>query len=110
MDSELLLRKTPKNRVPAIHPDYASLAQQLMNSENVFAFIPDDIEPFVKGSELPPFWCRTDGNSLYIFFASPTADKLKFPLEYGQALDEETEKIQASISFKGRNYTLELIF
>ena len=106
----IIVKKNPKEPGACIHPDYTSLVQQLMNSENVSAFIPDDIEPFVKGSELPPFWCRTDGNSLYIFFASPTADKLKFPIEYGQSLDEETEKIQATISFKGRNYTLELIF
>ena len=43
--------------------------------------------------------------TLFIFFASPIAEKLKFPLEYGQSLDEEIEKFQATISFKGSTLT-----
>jgi len=107
---KIIIRKEPKEPGASLHSDYSNLARVLMSSENVSSSIPEDIGNLIDGSELPPYWCRADGNSLYIFFANPKAARLKFPLEYGQALDEETKKIPVTINFKRRSYSLDLIF
>ena len=38
---------------------------------------------------MPEFWCRQDGEDLYIFFATPAAKKLKYPLRYKQAFEDK---------------------
>ncbi len=107
---KVILRKEPQEPGASPHSDYSDLARELMSSENVSASIPEDMGNLIDGAELPPYWCRADGNSLYIFFANPKAARLKFPLVYGQALDEETIKITVTINFKRRSYSLDLIF
>lgn len=106
----IIIRKIPAEPGAVTHPDYDSLVKKLMQSENVSGRIPDDMNPLIEGIGLPPYWCREDGNSLYIFFANPKSERLKFPLEYGQSLSEKTETLTAEIFFKGKSHHLELIF
>lgn len=106
----VVIKREPVEPGAVAHSDYSSLVRQLMGSSNVSDRVPGDIIPLLEGRELPPYWCREDDNSLYVFFANPKAAKLKFPLEYGQALNEETKKITLTVNFKGRSYSLDLIF
>lgn len=41
--------------------------------------------PLVEGNDLPDFWCRTDGENAWLFFAHPASRNLRYPLAYGQA-------------------------
>ena len=43
----------------------------------------------LEGENLPDFWCRQDGEQLYIFVANPAAKNLKYPLRYGQAFEDQ---------------------
>ncbi|NSW95484.1 MAG: hypothetical protein HPY62_12320, partial [Bacteroidales bacterium] len=106
----IIIKKAPKEPGAVTHPDFGSLVQKLMQSENVSDQIPSDLHPLIEGKGLPPYWCRKDGNSLYIFFANPKSGRLKFPLEYGQSFNEKTDTLSAEISFEGKSYPVELIF
>ena len=107
---KIIIKKEPKEPGAMTHHDYSFLIQELMRSENVSEQIPHNIKPFIEGSGLPPYWCREDGRSVYLFFANPKAERLKFPLEYGQSLDEETKRINIEINFNGKSYPVELVF
>lgn len=106
----IIVKKEPKEPGAVTHTDYSFVIKKLMESENVSKQIPNDIQPFIEGKGLPPCWCRKDGRSIYLFFANPKAERLKFPLEYGQSLSEETKRINVQINLNGKSFPVELIF
>jgi hypothetical protein len=59
---------------------------------------------------VPHHWCRIDDESLYIFFPNPKADRLKFPLEFGQASERETKTLKVKLNYNEKIYNLELVF
>lgn len=48
------------------------------------------IKPLIEGVNIPDYKCRQTNEGLYVFFANPKSEKLKFPLEYGQSFSEKT--------------------
>jgi len=92
------------------HKDYDDLAQKLEKLPSVRRDLPPGQKPLLTGKILPPFWCRRDGNTAYIFFAHPKAKRLKFPLEYGQSLTAETIEIPVTVHLAGQKYDLPLRF
>jgi len=63
-----------------------------------------------QGTGIPPYRARIDGGKLYLFFAHPKADRLKFPLEYGQSFTEKTDTIHLTINFNNQKHPLKLVF
>ena len=106
----IILKNEPKEPGAILHPDYSTLVDKLKKSKNVTAEIPKNIEPLISGTNVPHHWCRMDGETLYIFFPNPKADRIKFPLEYGQALETETKNIDIELDFAGNKNKLKLIF
>ncbi|MBV5314761.1 MAG: hypothetical protein JZU47_15775 [Prolixibacteraceae bacterium] len=49
-----------------------------------------NLQPLITGEDLPEFWCRSDGKTVQIFFANPHSKDLKYPLSYGQSLQESS--------------------
>ena len=92
------------------HNDYNDLAQTLEKFPSVRSELPREHEPLLTGKLLPPFWCRRDGDTVYIFFAHPKAKRLQFPLEYGQSLTAETVQIPVALHLAGETYDLALRF
>lgn len=106
----IILKNEPKEPGAVSHPDYQDLVKQLKNLKNVTTEIPKNFAPFITGKKVPRHWCRKDGESLYIFFPNPKANRIKFPLEYGQAFETETKTLAVKLNYDKINYSLELVF
>ena len=52
----------------------------------------------IEGEDLPDFWCRRDGEELYIFVANPAARQLKYPLRYGQAFEDKGSRRELTVN------------
>ena len=72
-------------------PEYISLIESLKKLPNVSTDPKQILQttPLLSGENLPDFWCRQEGNDLYIFLANPAAQRLKYPLRYGQAFEDK---------------------
>ncbi len=106
-----IILKRPVREPGAVpHKDYEELAAKLERLPSVQRSLPKTLTPLVSGERLPPFWCRQEDDTFYIFFANPKARRLKFPLEYGQSLTAETVEIPVTVHLDGRAYDLRLRF
>jgi hypothetical protein len=106
----IILKKEPKEPGTLRHSDYTDLVRQLRKLKTVSVEMPTQIKPFLSGSVVPRHWCRVDGESLYVFFPNPKADRLKFPMEYGQSLDTETRTMDVDLYHGNKRYPLHLEF
>lgn len=107
---KIILKTEPKEPGAVLHDDYSMLVEKLKKSKNVTSAISQNLTPFISGNRIIRHWCRKDGETLYIFFPNPKADRIKFPMEYGQALETETKKSQVRVNYEAKNYNLELVF
>lgn len=106
----IIFKKDPLQPGAVQRADYSKLIRQIRNSKNVSSAMPASLTPFITGTTVPRHWCRRDGETIYIFFPNPKADRIKFPLEYGQSLETETKQMQVSVHDKGKTYNLPLTF
>lgn len=107
---KIILKTEPKEPGAVVHDDYSMLVEKLKKSKNVTSAISQNLTPFISGNRITRHWCRKDGETLYIFFPNPKADRIKFPMEYGQALETETKKLQVSVNYEAKNQHFELVF
>lgn len=107
---DIVIKQKPKEPGKRKHPEYAALVEQVFRYDNVKEQFSHDRKAFAVGETIPEFWCRKDGEALYVFFASPKSKELRFPVEYGQSLDELTETYQLIINYQNQEYELELVF
>ena len=87
----ILISRTPKQPGKNKSAEYAELLNKLSTLSNVSSD-PKQVlceSPLIAGENLPEFWCREDGEDLYVFFANPAAKKLKYPLRYKQAFEDK---------------------
>ena len=91
--------------------EFAKLYAELMALENVSATAEViKQKPLVEGDNLPEFWCRRDGEELFIFFANPAAQRLTYPLRYGQAFEDKGSQREITINTKAGAQPLTLKF
>jgi hypothetical protein len=110
MGFRIILKKDPVEPGTLLHSDYPHIVNDLRKSKSVSVRLPENLAPFITGSIIPRHWCRKDGNALYIFFADPNSDMLKFPIGYGQSVERETQKASVKVSYLGKTFTAELAF
>ena len=104
----IILKQVPKEPGTLLHSDYASLIEKLNTLKT--SAIPKSLPPFIEGNTIPNHWCRKEGETLYIFFPQPNANRLKFPIEYGQSLETATKTMDVSINYQGQRHNLSLSF
>jgi hypothetical protein len=92
------------------NPNYSNMVKKLKSLKNVTTKIPSNVIPFITGNKVPRHWCREENGTLYVFFPNPNADKIKFPLEYGQAFETETKLLNVEINYTNKKYKLNLVF
>ena len=107
---KIILKSSPIEPGVEKLSDYDKLVSELLAYENVSEELPDNLEVFMEGDAIPEYWCREDGETLYIFFASPKSKLLKFPIEYGQSLNTDTETFKVKVNYKNQQYPLDLVF
>jgi hypothetical protein len=106
----IILKRDPAEPGTIRHEDYPSLIRQLQNMDNISIDLPSELNPFIRGADIPRHWCRMDGETLYVFFPNPKSDHLKFPLEYGQSLESESREMDLALDWLGKNVDLCLVF
>ena len=106
----VILKKDPREPGTIKHSDYAELVRKLRAMKNVSLEMNSKVKPFLSGPVLPRHWSRVEGERLYVFFPNPKADRLKFPMEYGQSLDTETRTLDVDVFFGNKRYPLHLEF
>lgn len=92
------------------HHDYQNLLDNTFAYDNVVEEIPENTEPLLIGENVPPNWCRKEGETMYLFFSNPDSKGLKFPLEYGQSYRDSTINIPVQINYNGNLTELKLVF
>jgi hypothetical protein len=106
----IIIEREPKEPGMNKHPDYDELVKEIRNSKFVTADIPVSLRPFITGKVIPRHWCREEGEALYVYFSNPKADRLKFPMEYGQSLNNEMRQIQITLQYSGNQIDVDLEF
>jgi hypothetical protein len=107
---KIIMKQEPKEAGVMSHPDYLYFVELLKKSKNVTSGIPDNLPPFITGDNIPRHWCRKEGETLYVFFPNPKAERLKFPMEYGHSLSSEISKIQITLNYHEKMIDLSLAF
>jgi hypothetical protein len=105
------LKQIPKQSGYLKSEEYGKILGELISLPNVVKDFPlIKIGHLVNGDSTPEYWCRTDGESLVIFFANPKAENLIYPVVYGQSLQENTVMRKVNINMKGKSIPVELKF
>ncbi|MEI6680999.1 MAG: glycosyl hydrolase [Bacteroidota bacterium] len=107
------LKQIPQE--PGFHKSavkYQQLVEKLQKCPQVKASITEfgNIKPVVTGTEKFDYWCRQTDDGLYLFFANPKSQHLTFPLEYGQSLNDKTDRYSIEINFRGKTIPVFLKF
>ncbi len=106
----IIIKQIPEEPSATKNADYTKYVDLLKASKNVKNAFPENDVPFIKAENIPVHWIRQEGNILYLFFPNPKSYRLKFPLEYGQSLNDKTEIRDIEINYKGKIYHLSLKF
>ena len=92
------------------HADYQEIVDRLLALPNVSrdASVFSG-KPLFEGENLPDFWCRRDGETLYAFFANPLSATVSYPVEYGYAFTDTGSTREVVVNHHGRRdaFTLE---
>jgi len=108
----IIMAREPKQPGRNKFPEFAVLYKELMALSNVSSR-PTDVlkqKPLLEGENLPDFWCRQDGEELYIFVANPAAKNLKYPLRYGQAFEDQGSERTVVVNTSAGPQSLQLKF
>jgi hypothetical protein len=92
--------------------EFQLLVNKLVSMPGVKASWPEfaHIPPVVRDYNMSDFWCRESEEGLVIFFANPKAQRLTFPLNYGQSLNELTVSTKTEINYLGRTLPVTIQF
>lgn len=107
---KIILKKIPKEPGTLLHHEYSTYLNKLKKSKNITIDLPKSLVPFIEAQNIPRHWCRIDGKTLYIFFPNPKSDRIKFPMEYGQSLQNETINCPITLNFNHQTFNQTLSF
>ena len=109
----ICLKKTPQEPGHTKSGDYAQRLEALSALPNVKSSFAEThpSPPLVTGDSLPDYWGRVTDEELYLFFAHPFCEGLKYPLTSGDSFTDSTftrdvvvqifeEEIPLSLAFK----------
>jgi hypothetical protein len=109
----ICLKRDP--REPGLHKSgdgYRSLLAKLRNLDGVKTSwdAMSGIPPLIEGAERLDYWCRETDDALFVFFAHPKSKNLKYPLDYGQALNDKKENFAITVHYRNTVIPVSLEF
>jgi hypothetical protein len=108
---KIIIKQQPQNpNAKPLKNDYSKKIEKLFSQKNVISSIPIEFSKLIDGKNIPKYWSRIDGKDLYIYFSNPKSYWLKFPLEYGQSLNDTVAINEITINFAGKTFPLSLKF
>ena len=106
-----IVARRPKEPGRVKHEAYEGLMDKLLALPNVAG---DSsvitAKPLLEGENLPDFWCREDGETLYIFLANPFSRIVSYPMEYGCAFKDTGSEAKVTLNHHGKSEELTLRF
>jgi len=106
----VVLKQIPHEPGAVLHEDYDICLERILSTRPDCSSIPDGPGPFITGRDIPQYWSRKDGDTLYIFFPNPKSGKPGFPLNYGQSFNTKTFKTDVTVNFEEESYDLKFLF
>jgi len=109
---KVCMKGTPREPGVRKSGDYHARLERLLGMDNVSREF-DKLHsgrPLLSGDDLPPFWCREDGESCYIFIAHPEVSQVAYPLRPGQWSTAGAVVRMVVLHHGGRDRELELSF
>lgn len=106
----MTLKGEPSEPGTLKHTDWNQKIRDLKTLPNVYSAFRPFMVPLVEGSDIPPYKARETDEGLYIFFANPKSENIKFPLSYGQSFTGEVTEMTVRINYANRKYDIELRF
>jgi hypothetical protein len=109
---QICMKRTPQQPGKKKSAEYEVALKELSSLKDVSRELDgiSMLKPLVEGSSLPDFWCRKVGSEYYFFFADPRAQNLHLPLQYGQALTNETILREVVFHVDGNSKAMNLQF
>ncbi|MCZ7555162.1 MAG: glycosyl hydrolase [Bacteroidia bacterium] len=92
-------------------PQWSKLLGRLLTNEGLLRSpmgLPS--APLVDGATVPDFWCREDGEELYLFLANPASKGLRYPLRHKQATEMKHERMDVTLRWRGFQVSTTLDF
>lgn len=89
---------------------WEEILEKLLSMKHVTTSFTAHHEALLEAAQIPPYWCRYDNNALYLFMAHPMAERLSFPLGYGQSLCTDTLSIPMVVNFGGDAINITAVF
>jgi len=112
----ICLAKRPREPGRMKSGDYEERLDKLISLDNVsdsfdrIAVNPPLVELMGGGERLPDFWCRTDGERHFVFFAHPAAQDLHLPLAHGAANRAQRSVVDVAINLQAKSHRVTLDF
>jgi len=106
------LKKNPRQAGHIKSEDHRNILNELNSLPNCSRSMEkiSNEEPLVSGSYTPDYWCRMDGDSLFIFFANPAASELLYPVPYGISDSVVSRVVNVTLSYSGTKKDMDLHF
>lgn len=105
------LKKLPKEPGMNKHDEYRELLTELTAQPTVTSTLSGlPVKPLLQGRDLPDFWCRQDGDDLYVFIANPMSQEVTYPMPYGFAFNDEGSTREVVVNHHNRRDALTLKF
>lgn len=107
----VILKREPKQ--PGRHKarDYRQRLRALAGLPNVHKKLRETtLQPLLEGDGLPFYWARKASDGLIMFFAHPLTRDLRYPMEYGYGLIEETLERTIGVRLGSRPHKVVLQF
>lgn len=92
------------------HAEWGQMINELFDLPNVQREFRPHRVPIIQGIEIPPYRARETDEGLYIFFANPNSENIKFPVQYGQSYTENTRKMAVRVNYGNNKYDINLVF
>jgi hypothetical protein len=100
------LKQVPKEPGQIKSLDFNNVLDELTALKNVSKNFNQVIghPPFIKGDNIPEYWCRVDENGThYIFLAQLCSKGLVYPVYSGQSYMKESEKSELTFTINGKS-------
>ena len=107
---KIIMKQKPQEASAVKNNNYGKLVETLCASKNFLSSIPFFYKPFLECDDVPVHLVRKVKNELYLFFPNPKSYRLKFPLEYGQSLCQDTIKRFITINYNNKRYHMYITF
>jgi len=107
MGAPIIWKRLPAEPGRVKHPRYEAILKAIGDVDKTSL---ETIQPLFSSDRPLDFWCRTEGETYYLFISHPGMRNLRYPLPIGYAEQLGRECVSAVFHAPRRDYVLDLTF